>query len=128
MATCNERNTRRLFQFALFLLFLALLAPPPVMADTRTVSAKKPFSIRVAANPSTGYQWEVKFDKTFLELRAKKHTRDSSKPKGMVGVGGTTTFTFVPLKAGETSIKFQYKRPWEKKAVRFKTIDLKILP
>ncbi|MEJ2717895.1 MAG: protease inhibitor I42 family protein [Deltaproteobacteria bacterium] len=133
MEKCSGRKTGQWCRYVLFLGFLALVAIQPGEAAqkesaTRTASVKKPFTISVTANPSTGYQWDVKFDKTFLALRAEKHRRDSSKPKNYVGVGGTTTFVFVPLKAGETTIKLQYKRPWEKKAVRFKTLRVKIVP
>ena len=133
MVTCSGRKTRPLCPYVLFLVFLGLVAPQFVEAAQdeaaiRTASMKKPFNIGVAANPTTGYQWDARFDKTFLELKAKNYRRDSSKPKNFVGVGGTSTFTFVPLKAGETTIELQYKRPWEKKALRSKTLRIKILP
>ncbi|MFC1835768.1 protease inhibitor I42 family protein [Thermodesulfobacteriota bacterium] len=85
--------------------------PPPF----KTVGLNKPFEISLQSNPSTGYKWEVSVDGKLLRLKEKTFKRDASKPKEMVGVGGITTFVFVPVKTGQTTIDFAYRRPWEKK-------------
>lgn len=131
--TCKGSESKSFCRYVFFLIFLALLGPQLVgatqaEAQTVTASVKKPYSISLPANPTTGYQWDAKFDKNFVELKAKNFVRDSSKPKKFVGVGGTTAFTFVPLKAGETTIELQYKRPWEKEVLRSKTLRLTIVP
>jgi len=99
-------------------------------ADTedKTVTLDRPFHIKLKANPSTGYKWGASYDKSFLTLVNETHQRDPSKPKNYVGVGGITTFTFRPIKVGETSIKFSYKRPWEKEVAETKTFRIIIRP
>jgi predicted secreted protein len=95
-------------------------------ADTedKTVTLNRPFHIKLKANPSTGYKWGASYDKSYLTLVNETHQRDTSKPKNYVGVGGITTFTFRPVRAGETSITFRYKRPWEKEVAETKTFQI----
>ncbi len=94
----------------------------------KAVTLNKPFHIKLEANPSTGYKWGASYDRSFLKLLTESHQRDPSKPKNYVGVGGITTFTFRPIKSGETSINFKYKRPWEKEVAETKTFRIIISP
>jgi inhibitor of cysteine peptidase len=84
----------------------------------RPVVLNKPFEITLEANPTTGYRWEAAFDSSFLRLQDRSFKRGESAQKGMVGVGGKTTFIFVPVKVGQAIINFQYKRPWEAEAIK----------
>lgn len=97
-------------------------------AEDKTVTLNKPFHIKLKANPSTGYKWGASYDNSFLKLLKESHQRDPSKPKNYVGVGGVTTFTFRPIRKGETSINFRYKRPWEKEVAETKTFRIIISP
>lgn len=94
----------------------------------RKVTLNKPFEIRLEANPTTGYKWEVSYDKGLLRLDKENHERDPSKPGNQVGVGGVTTFVFMPIKSGKTTIDFRYKRPWEKEVARKKSYRVTIAP
>jgi len=107
-----------------------LLAPAGSRADAedKTVTLNKPFHIKLKANPSTGYKWGASYDNSFLTLVKESHQRDPSKPKTYVGVGGVTTFTFRPIRKGETSINFRNKRPWEKEVAETKTFRIIISP
>ena len=98
------------------------------MLRTKQVTLNRPFHIKLKANPSTGYKWGASYDKSFLTLVKESHQRDPSKPKTHVGVGGITTFTFRPIRNGETSINFRYKRPWEKEVAETKTFRIIISP
>ncbi len=97
-------------------------------AEDRRVTLNKHFHIKLKANPSTGYKWAASYDLSILKLLKETHQRDSSKPKNYVGVGGVTIFTFRPIRNGETSITFKYKRPWEKEVAETKTFRILISP
>jgi inhibitor of cysteine peptidase len=100
----------------------------PAYATDKTVTLGKTFQISLKANRTTGYKWTASYDKKFLKLKRETYNRDTSSPKPRVGVGGTTTFSFLPLKTGETSINFRYERPWEKEVSDKKTFLIVIRP
>lgn len=113
----------------LMALFLLLMnAGSRADAEDKAVTLNKPFHMKLKANPSTGYKWGASYDNSFLTLLKESHQRDPSKPKNYVGVGGVTTFTFRPIRKGETSINFRYKRPWEKEVAETKTFRIIISP
>jgi len=68
------------------------------------------FSISLDSNPTTGYSWQAAFDDSFLKLV--DHSFDPD-PSGAIGAGGKERFTFLPIRAGETTIRMSYRRPWE---------------
>ncbi len=69
------------------------------------------FFMILAANPTTGYQWELDFNSSYVQLIDKKYIPSSPE---LIGSGGQETFNFLALKSGETDITFFYLRPWEK--------------
>lgn len=68
------------------------------------------FIIALESNPTTGYEWEVDFDESLLELARSDFTPAKT---GLTGAGGEQTFTFEGLKAGKTEVTLTYKRQWE---------------
>ncbi|MGO9119613.1 MAG: protease inhibitor I42 family protein [Desulfomonilaceae bacterium] len=105
--------------------FLLVIAFPAFAAD-KEVTLGKTFQISLKANPTTGYKWAASYDKKFLKLTGETYKRDVSGPKTRLGAGGTTTFSFLPVKTGETSINFRYGRPWEKEVAEKKTFTINI--
>lgn len=87
------------------------------------VKVNEEFKIPLESNPSTGYKWEASFDDGFLKLKADRFNRPA---KALIGAGGTQTFVFLPVKQGETKIRFVYKRHWEKTNAREKTFRIYI--
>lgn len=81
------------------------------------------FAITLESNPTTGYRWEAKFDRAFIEL--KNRDLAVSNPRS-IGAGGVETFNFIPLKAGETKIIMSYQRPWEGKPAEEKSFHVTI--
>lgn len=75
-----------------------------------TVTQGQTFTIRLPANPSTGYQWKPTFDTNALSLRDQTFVSNATNTR-LVGVGGTDLFTFQTLRAGTTSITFDYISP-----------------
>ena len=77
------------------------------------VDKSKNFSVVLDSNPTTGYQWEAKFDESFIKLVSSNYMQNP-QTENMVGSGGTQNFEFSALKSGETEMTFYYVRPWEK--------------
>ena len=71
------------------------------------------FLIVLEANRTTGYGWQLAnaLDKKMLKVVEIKHKQNKTK---RVGEGGKDLWTFRTLQAGETTIAFEYVRPWEK--------------
>lgn len=66
--------------------------------------------IRLAENPSTGYQWEISTtDGARLDLLASAYEPTG----GALGGGGTRSFTFQVQEPGTASIRLHLKRAWE---------------
>ena len=71
--------------------------------------------VALAANPSTGYSWEVSGapDAAVLEQVGEPAYEASPTETMVVGSGGTTTFVFRAVGAGTTTLELVYLRPWE---------------
>lgn len=73
------------------------------------------------SGPSTGYDWSWKSDNENVLAVNKKFVADRSSSVQdmvpMVGGGGRDLMTLSGLNAGETTVTFTYKRPWEKNAL-----------
>jgi predicted secreted protein len=121
--SCVGRSA--ILPLAAFCLLLVIASSTTYAADKKVTLGKK-FQISLKANPTTGYKWTASYDKKFLKLEGETYTRDLSGPKPRVGAGGTTTFSFLPMKTGETSINFRYKRPWKKEVAEKKTFIINI--
>jgi len=91
--------------------------------DKMSVKVQQEFRITLPENPSTGFKWEARFNGDFLVLQSRKYV---SAGTGRMGGGGQAVFSFLPLKQGETSLVFRYKRPWENGATRERSIHLSI--
>lgn len=82
-----------------------------IMGTTINVNNGDSFIVAFGSNPTTGYEWEAKFDLDYLELAEQKYTPYADE--SVVGAGGNETFEFLALKHGETEIEFSYLRSWE---------------
>lgn len=90
------------------------------MPQARVHSIEQPITIKLEANPSTGYTWMPIYNNEEVHLASKKF-RSYPMGAGMAGVGGYETYTFHPLRDGLTSITFEYKKAWEKNVAPAKT-------
>jgi len=93
--------------------------------NSLSANLKKPFTIVVESNPTTGYSWSAKFDSSRLRLKSSSY-RKPSEP--MPGAGGKQVFVFVPLKEGRAEVVLKYQRSWEKKPVRTRTYEIRVAP
>jgi inhibitor of cysteine peptidase len=92
-------------------LILALAAVLILTACGRETPAPQTVSLSLEANPTTGYSWQVSQSEELFKVESSYAQRQQSA--GLVGAGGTETFTLTPLKAGTTELTLTYARPWE---------------
>jgi inhibitor of cysteine peptidase len=73
----------------------------------------KEFSITLASNRTTGYEWRLAQP---VDERMVKFVKSTYAPPlgDLVGAGGQETWAFLPMEKGETEILMEYVRPWEK--------------
>jgi inhibitor of cysteine peptidase len=79
---------------------------------TIKVNADQHVVVQLPSNPTTGYEWSVA-DLGGLE-QVGKATYKASETSGVVGSGGTQSFTFTGHKRGSGQLTLEYRRPWEK--------------
>ncbi|MFC1985140.1 protease inhibitor I42 family protein [Chloroflexota bacterium] len=77
------------------------------------IRLNREFAIVLGSNPTTGFNWQVTYDSTMLELVEKKYIPGEKAEAGVVGAGGADYFRFKTLKTGETKVTLVYRRPWE---------------
>jgi len=68
------------------------------------------FALWLRSNPSTGYRWQANYDPSSVTLVNQTFQSDPHPP-GKVGVGGYDFYTFMALKAGTTTIRFDNISP-----------------
>jgi inhibitor of cysteine peptidase len=83
--------------------------------DDTSISVKNgdTFTIKLEANPTTGYEWSAAIsDESVLALEKSEYLPDEAV-SGAVGAGGTQVLTFKASKAGSATIDLVYQRSWE---------------
>jgi inhibitor of cysteine peptidase len=94
---------------------------------TVTVKAGQAIVLRLSANPTTGYGWEVgPVDASLLAQKGGKIYEPASQDKPVVGGGGLEIFEFTALQKGETTLKLVYHRAWEKDVPAARTFQVTI--
>ncbi|MBC2595288.1 protease inhibitor I42 family protein [Ruficoccus amylovorans] len=74
------------------------------------------FSVSLPSNPSTGYSWQLDDSyKPVLTMPGGAQSQTfSAGTTAIVGAPGIATWTFKAAKAGETKLRLEYARAWEK--------------
>lgn len=84
-----------------------------------TVVIGKRFAVELAANPTTGYSWQLASDPGgAVRLVDEDYTATGTQQPGS---GGVQRFTFEGASAGSATLDFAYVRPWEKDAAPAQT-------
>ena len=110
----------------LLLTFLAACAaqkrtPTPA---SMTVAVGEEFEVRLPANPTTGFRWQVgTIDDKVVRLVDSRYEATSPAP---LGAGGTAVFSFVGVAKGRGNIKLVYLRPWEKGVAPARTSEYSV--
>lgn len=77
------------------------------LEETFEVNMGDSLKIKISANPSTGYKWEMrsKIKPKVIKFESKKYT-PNNPDKNFIGGGGKDTWTFSTLKKGEVFLYF----------------------
>lgn len=78
-------------------------------SQTQNVQLGRPFKIRLPANPSTGYSWQVKVTPGLQILNS--YYRRSRR--NAIGGAGQQVWIVRPVELGEQGFVGWYYRPWE---------------
>ena len=98
-------------------------------ANGKTVTAQvgQQVLIKLRGNPTTGYQWSVaKIEGEAVEAVGEPKYEIDKGAEGRLGAGGTYTFTFKAVKAGQAALRLRYARVWEKKKPPAETFALTV--
>ena len=81
--------------------------------DPNAMKIGDKFRIELAANSTTGYQWQIQTptDDTVIALASSEYL-DPDESAGL-GAGGTQVFVFEATGVGSATILIYYLRPWE---------------
>lgn len=84
------------------------------------------YTLKLASNPSTGYDWEVQkgYDMQVIQIVSSKYYSKAS-PK-MVGAGGVRSWQIKALQKGQAKLTLVYKRSWEKEIAEKKIICFQV--
>jgi inhibitor of cysteine peptidase len=93
-------------------------APALTASDNgKTITAQvgQQITVTLKGNPTTGYLWSVAgvSSNTVGQVGEVEYKRDEVG-KGVVGSGGVFVATFKAVKPGPTTVRMEYRRPWEK--------------
>lgn len=83
---------------------------------TVAVDVRGQVIIRLAGNPTTGYQWKLERIDGTAVTQSGEMSYESGKAANskLVGVGGTFSLPLNAVEAGKASVLVHYLRPWEK--------------
>lgn len=81
---------------------------PDVVPDAVSIAADQILEIRLDANPTTGYEWEVE-EEGILRFVDASHEPESDAD----GSPGITTLVFEPATTGTGDLVLVYRQPWE---------------
>ena len=84
-------------------------------SDSVAVGLGEDFEIRLQGNPSAGYVWEPDSLPRGIELSGSESVPPG--PDDRPGDPGTQVFRFRSLEAGDATLSFALKRPWESEVV-----------
>ena len=83
------------------------------MTNTIKATPGEEFVIKLDANPTTGYEWQLvqSIDDSLVKFVNSDYVSDMTS---LLGSGGKSVWTFKAVRAGKAQISFKYIRPWEK--------------
>ena len=93
-------------------------------SETINTAVGDEFEVRLAATPSTGYIWEAQSLPEGIKLSGSDYERPSADTRP--GDPTTQVFRFRAQRAGDYTITFHLKRPWESDAAHSQTVSVKV--
>ena len=73
----------------------------------------KVMALEFETNPSTGYNWEYKFENGDAEIVFDREENKLNQDLDVVGAPSKIVYYFKATKEGNTNLVFTYRRPWE---------------
>jgi inhibitor of cysteine peptidase len=117
---------------ALLALLVAACTPAPAPApahslavvelresvQTLNLRVGQPLVLRLPANPSTGYDWQLVTPSKLMRVEGQPRFEDQRPVPAegetpMVGVPGLSVWTLHAERGGSETLRFEYRRPWE---------------
>ncbi len=126
-----------MFVFLLVACGRSATSAPVVVTDdangtTVTLQPGQTLVVRLAANPTTGYLWQIaEVDRAVLRpLGEEAGYTPQASDGARLGAGGTAEWRFEAVGQGTTVLTLHYLRPWEADAApaRTFTLTVKIAP
>ena len=87
------------------------------------VNIGQEFIVTLSSNPTTGYDWEYTSVSQWIQSLGKTYQADNT---GLVGSGGTDSFSFKAQGKGTATLVFVYKRSWETTTADQKTFTVEV--
>ena len=83
--------------------------------------------IKLDANSTTGFSWQQApgLDESVVKFVSESYQQATASP-GMVGVGGTDTWTYQAVGAGTTTIALAYQRASDPTAAQSYTVNVTV--
>jgi len=105
--------------------------PLTVTADDNgkslTVKVGQEVVVLLKGNPTTGYTWLLAgIEGPSVALDGKVQYKENPHPEGMVGVPGMFQAKFKAFQPGKSTVKMEYRRPWEKNQKPIKTFEVSL--
>jgi inhibitor of cysteine peptidase len=83
--------------------------------------------IRLEGNPTTGYSWFLAgIDGNSVEAKGQVTYAPKPHAPGIVGSGGVFELLLRAAKAGKSTVRMEYKRPWEKDTPPIETFKVTV--
>ena len=80
---------------------------------TVTIAVSGRLTVNLASNPTTGFEWELaELDAAIVENTDQRYVPTPTLP-GIAGSGGTEVWEFTGVAEGTTTLRLDYRRPWE---------------
>lgn len=99
---------------------------PEFKSEQRTVKVGEQFDVKLDANATTGYAWEVAdLDEGKVRLVSDNYLEGNTSGQ-VVGAGGQSVLRFEALAQGQTRIKLVYRRAWETGVEPIKTYTVEL--
>lgn len=90
-----------------------------------TLAVGEILTVTLASNPSTGYAWEIAaLDQTVLKNTDNTYQSDCLLP--VPGCGGREVWTFEGVAPGTTTLRMEYRRPWETDSDPAETFEVEV--
>ena len=82
--------------------------------------------IHLEANPSTGYLWSSSIPNDYILRLLLDEYSGKNQDRKLVGAPVRKIFRYGAVGPGETGIRLEYRRPWEKNQPPAKTFDIMV--